>query len=62
MNNLMSRVDHLVYASPNLEEGIDRIESLLGVRATPGGSHPQWGTANALIAIIQCDSGEVELR
>lgn len=49
----MLSVDHLVYAAPDLETGIDKIEQLLGVRATPGGRHPDWGTRNALVALGQ---------
>jgi hypothetical protein len=44
-------LDHLVYAAPNLGEAIDETEGLLGVWAAPGGSHPAWGTANALLAL-----------
>lgn len=47
----LDRVDHLVYAAPELEAGIARAESLLGVRAVPGGRHPAWGTRNALLAL-----------
>lgn len=36
----ISRVDHLVYATPDLNRGIDEIERLLGVRAIAGGQHP----------------------
>jgi hypothetical protein len=46
-------IDHLVYASADLDSACDTIEMLLGVRPVPGGRHPDWGTHNALLGLGQ---------
>jgi hypothetical protein len=50
-SGLLDRIDHLVYAVPDLERGIDEVEALLGVRASAGGRHQGRGTHNALLAL-----------
>lgn len=48
---MLSKIDHLVYATPDLAAGVKRVEELLGVKAIPGGQHPGAGTRNALIGL-----------
>jgi hypothetical protein len=48
---LLERIDHLVYATNDLDRGIAEIEALLGIRAAIGGRHAAWGTRNALASL-----------
>lgn len=47
----MKMIDHIIYAVPDRDAGIDQIEDLLGVRAAIGGRHIGLGTHNALLAL-----------
>jgi hypothetical protein len=47
----VAAIDHLMWAVPNLAAGVDQLESLTGVRAAAGGTHPGMGTANALLGL-----------
>ncbi len=46
-----ANIDHLVLAAPTLDQGVAWVEATLGVRAAPGGRHPQWSTHNALLSL-----------
>lgn len=44
-------LDHLVYATPDLDRTVREIGDTFGVAPLPGGVHPAWGTRNALLPL-----------
>ena len=42
-------LDHIVYGTHDLDEAVDALETLLGVRPSAGGQHVGLGTHNALL-------------
>ncbi|WP_152191856.1 VOC family protein [Georgenia satyanarayanai] len=44
-------LDHLLWAVPDLADGVAHLAGLTGVEAVRGGSHPGLGTANHLLAL-----------
>ena len=52
-------VDHLVYSTPDLDEGIHLVEQLFGTDVTPGGRYENWGTRNALVSLGEASYLEI---
>ena len=50
---MLPNVDHLVYAAPSLDAGIEAMAERLGVTAAYGGKHTGIGTHNALLSLGQ---------
>jgi hypothetical protein len=45
-----TQIDHVIWAVPDLQDGVERFRALSGVRADPGGVHPGRGTRNSLVS------------
>lgn len=48
---MTAELDHLLWATPDLERGMTRWAELTGSAAVPGGAHPGQGTCNAIVAL-----------
>lgn len=44
-------LDHLLYATPDVDATVADLERRLGVRFDPGGRHPDWGTRNRILPL-----------
>ena len=44
-------IDHLIWGTSDLKQGIEEIDERTGVRAAHGGSHLSLGTRNALLSL-----------
>ncbi len=44
-------IDHLIYATPDLEQTVKELGDALGVAPQPGGKHLGFGSRNALVAL-----------
>ena len=58
----MLRFDHIAVAALTLEEGVETVETALGLPLVPGGQHPHMATHNRLLGlgglyleVIACD-------
>ena len=45
------RLDHILWAAPDLDEGVALLGELTGITAQTGGSHPGHGTRNELLSV-----------
>jgi len=45
------RIDHVVYATSDLDEAAERFRRAFGLDSSAGGRHPGWGTANRIVPL-----------
>ena len=45
---MLTGIDHVVIATPDLDDAVARLRARLGIEAGGGGVHPSLGTANRL--------------
>ena len=45
------RIDHVIYATPDLDEAAAKVESELGLSVVPGGRHEGHGTHNRIVPL-----------
>lgn len=60
--DILTQLDHLVWAVPNLDLAIKEFEDSTGIRAVIGGSHPNHGTCNALASMGERQYFEILAR
>lgn len=48
---MLHRLDHVVYATPDVDETVEFFASRLGIRPSVGGQHRGWGTHNFLASL-----------
>lgn len=45
------RIDHIVYATPDLDAAVEHLAAVMGIRSVPGGRHVGVGTHNYLLGL-----------
>ena len=51
VDDFPSLLDHVIIGCNDLDAGIRFVQERTGVRAVPGGVHPDRGTSNALLSL-----------
>ncbi len=51
MNQEALELDHLLYATPDVDATVAELEDRFGVEFRPGGRHPAWATRNRILPL-----------